>query len=325
MDYVEYNDRERPRIPRQPDVIEAAARLAPGEHRPSLREIARRAQAFKESVDQAYLERIGPVLETLKNPSLTPEQRARLELDKAEADLERAQLIRTVRDVATADAEDTEAVAARRLDALVPARFRGVGFDDYAPRTRSQRVALEAAREFVERTRGGDSTMLALLGPTGTGKSHLLYAALQAVVDLGNVYTRSWNRLADDLRYGGQAAYAPKNAPLLEAPDVRRQLYGAQRVFIDEVRPTANTAFDDTELAKFACHAYDAALAVFITTNVSPLENVMGPAAASRFTQVVMEGSDHRHSSDLEAPKTRRAVAADDLVGRYRRVRLEGS
>jgi hypothetical protein len=77
---------------------------------------------------------------------------------------------------------------------------------------------------------------------------------------------------------------------------VRDQLWAQPIVVLDEVRATASTAFDDTELAKFACHAYDADIPTLITTNVSPLDQVMGPPAASRFTQVIIEGPDWRQS-----------------------------
>ena len=65
---------------------------------------------------------------------------------------------------------------------------------------------------------------------------------------------------------------------------------------IDEVRPTAGTDFDDTELAKIVCRAWDNGRALLITTNVSPLAAVLGPAVASRFTQITITGPDHRQS-----------------------------
>jgi chloramphenicol O-acetyltransferase len=82
----------------------------------------------------------------------------------------------------------------------------------------------------------------------------------------------------------------------MEAYEVRALLWKQKVVLIDEVRPTASTAFDDTELAKWMCHAYDAKYAVFITTNVNPLADVLGPPAASRFTQIVIDGPDRRQA-----------------------------
>lgn len=179
--------------------------------------------------------------------------------------------------------------------AIVPPRFTSVTFDTYEPTTRGQAVALKAAQFWVERARKGECSMLALIGPQGTGKSHLLYAAANALLDdQRKCYARPWYRLADELRYGGESPFVPGRA--IEAFEVRSQLWKQRVVLLDEVRPTASTAFDDTELAKFACWAYDSKLAVFITSNVSPLADVMGPPAASRFTQVVIDGPDRRQA-----------------------------
>lgn len=176
--------------------------------------------------------------------------------------------------------------------AIVPDRFTGATLDGYEAATKSQRAALAAVRHWAEEAAAGRGLMLALIGPTGIGKSHLLYAAANALLARGvRTYARGWYRLADELRYGGGSPFTPGQ---LEAAEVRSLLWRQKVVLLDEVRPTASTAFDDTELAKFACHAYDQRLAVLMTTNVNPLADVTGPPAASRFTQLVVEGKDRR-------------------------------
>ena len=175
----------------------------------------------------------------------------------------------------------------------IPDRFRDESLDSYEPATDSQYAVLRAVREWVKRTIAGKGDMLALIGTTGAGKSHLLYAAGRALLEAGTqVYARPWYLLADELRYGGRSPFNEEKK--LEPVEVRDTLWRARVVLIDEVRPTAGTAFDDTELAKLACHAYDRRIATLITTNVSPLADVVGPAAASRFTQVIVEGPDRR-------------------------------
>src|SRR5205085_2729503 len=127
--------------------------------------------------------------------------------------------------------------------------------------------------EMAKQPEGG--AMLALIGPHGTGKSHLLYAAVNALASARIMgLACAWYRLADELRYGGPA---PWNRRALEASQVRDYVWERPVVLLDEVRPTASTAFDDTELAKLACHAYDTNMSVLITTNVNPLADVMGP------------------------------------------------
>ena len=159
-------------------------------------------------------------------------------------------------------------------------------------KTGSQGAALKAAREWVAAALDGHGPMLALCGDQGSGKSHLLYsAALELAARRTDQrtplpVTAPWYSLADELRYSDGKV------------ETRARIYGAPILLIDEVRPTASTSFDDTELAKLACHAYDGRIALLITTNVYPLDKVMGPAAASRFRSVTVKGPDHRQRID---------------------------
>lgn len=182
-------------------------------------------------------------------------------------------------------------------DTLVPTRFHGATFVTYQAKTPSQQSALRAVQSWVGYAQKGQPAMLALIGKQGTGKSHLLYAAVNFLLNTGldgsALYVRPWYRLADELRYGDGAS-AEKDYAIASAAQVRARLWEKRVAFLDEVRATASTSFDDTELAKYACHAYDRSLAVMITTNVHPLSDVMGPAAASRFTQIVVDGPDAR-------------------------------
>lgn len=185
---------------------------------------------------------------------------------------------------------------------IVPERFRDVRLDTYVAETDAERQALRTVRRWVDLVAGGTGPMLALIGPQGTGKSHLLYGAAWALhARQVRVACRSWYRLADELRYGGCNPY---NGAPLEAHQVRENLWASPVLLLDEVRPTAGTAFDDTELAKLACHTYDQQVPVLLTTNISPLAAVLGPAAASRFTQIVLTGRDRRQTSRRAADRT---------------------
>lgn len=179
---------------------------------------------------------------------------------------------------------------------LAPKRFRDVRFDGYKPENDSEAYALKTMRRWVEVVQQGKFPMVALIGPQGTGKSHLLYAASWALLEAGVAHgTFPWYRLADELRYGGKNPY---NGQAYEAHQMRAFVWERPIILLDEVRPTAGTAFDDTELAKLACHCYDNQIPVVLTTNVSPLSDVLGPAAASRFTQIVITGRDRRQEQD---------------------------
>lgn len=168
----------------------------------------------------------------------------------------------------------------------IPDRFLNARFKNFRRENPAQEAGYQAAADFCMKVAENTPSMLALIGPPGVGKSHLLYSAAHVLYHRGlTVYANPWYKLADELRWG---------RPGWEARDVLDELYQQKIVLIDEVRPTANTAFDDTALAKFACHAYDNNVSVIITTNVNPLDLVMGPAAADRFTKIIINTESQR-------------------------------
>jgi hypothetical protein len=189
----------------------------------------------------------------------------------------------------------------------IPPRFEGASFDTFRPKSGSQVAGITAVQEWVKNANTRIGPMLALVGKQGTGKSHLLYSAFRDLAEpidkmdpKQRVQSRAqypfcapWYALADDLRYG-RTIQTEGGTREMSPPEIRSRLWEARVVLLDEVRPTAGTQLDATELAKFACHAYDNRIAVLITTNFNPLAEVMGEAAASRFTQVVIDGPDHR-------------------------------
>lgn len=259
-----------------------ASMLPPGQATRDFMTEARRAAALVEDIDAKWLAG---------------------EID----DVERATLIRTMR--GTADPQERHATAREALvRALVPERFRGVTLASYRPRTASQDLARRAVQRFLERVRGGESTMLALIGSQGVGKSHLAYAALQDLIaeyaGQRAIYARGWYALADELRYGGKSPYT---GVTMESHDLRALLWAGRIVLLDEVRLTAGTDFDDRELAKWACHAHDNGVSAIVTTNIAPLAQAMGPAAASRFHQVEIVGPDARQER-----RDHKAAAAGD-------------
>lgn len=188
----------------------------------------------------------------------------------------------------------------------IPARFSQATFDGFQPATKSQHQALAAVESWLQLL--NDGPMLALVGKQGTGKSHLLYSAARQLNDyhasidikerqrlkLQWPFVAAWYRLSDELRWGMTGKTSEGVSRNFSSREIRESWWGRKVVLLDEVRPTSGTGFDDTELAKFACHAYDNRIAVLITTNWNPLSDVMGKPAASRFTQIVIDGPDAR-------------------------------
>ncbi len=184
--------------------------------------------------------------------------------------------------IAEAEARKREMLAVRNW---TPSRFHTARLDNFECRTPAHSTALKWAESFVQHAthRPDVGIMLALIGPTRAGKSHLLYAVAHALSAAGvRAYVRPWYRLADELRWGDGTN---------SGAWYRTQLWDAKVVLLDEVRRTSGTDLDSTELARYACHAWDDQRHVMLTTNVSPLSEILGEPAAARFTQVTLGGA----------------------------------
>jgi hypothetical protein len=195
---------------------------------------------------------------------------------------------------------DIEPVPVRFPAPEFPRRFRGVTLDsfdvnfsgpEHAQQLRAARSAVEA---WVKLALAGKPACVALVGSQGNGKSTLLWGAVAALTAANRrCYARSWYKLADELRYGGPTPWLP--GVVKEPHELRRLLHDSSAIAIDEARPTAATAFDESELGKLAQHAWDNGQAMLVTTNTNPLSNLMGDAPADRFTIVQLDAPSGRN------------------------------
>lgn len=186
---------------------------------------------------------------------------------------------------------------------IVPAKHAGSRFDNFDPmragreHAKSLALALSAAERWTKAAIERRPAMLAIVGPPGNGKSHLLYAAAHALTEARvEAWCRPWYRLADELRFGGALPWRRHDdaAPRLDGYVLRDRMFESRVILLDEVRGTSGTDFDGNELAKLASHAYDEGAALLITTNVHPLAAIMGPAPADRFAVVQITAPSQR-------------------------------
>lgn len=182
----------------------------------------------------------------------------------------------------------------------VPRRFVGVTLDsfraDYSGYEFEQQLsaARSVTEAWVKLAQAGKPACVALVGSQGNGKSTLLWGAVDSLSKAGvRCYARSWYRLADELRYGGPTPWMAKANK--EPYELRQLLQDAPAVAIDEACATAGTQFDESELGKIVKNAWDNRQALIITTNVVPLANLMGDAAADRFTIVQLTAPSGRN------------------------------
>jgi len=233
------------------------------------------------------------------DPSIPPAERIdarQQERDEALAGTIRRFMARAAKLPADAPVEAPRPVASAvqvRLDWYIPPRHKRDTFATFRPQTISQTTALEAAREWVESVKRGDGGALALIGGVGTGKSHLLYAAIRAANEAGiHGAAAGWYDLADLFR---QAKFG-HDEDVTEARVKKARILGAAALGIDEIRPTSGTEYDTTELSQLMTRAYREKQGIFVTSNYADekLSKIIGMAATSRLTQITVVGPDMR-------------------------------
>ena len=217
-----------------------------------------------------------------------------------EAMLERilARAARTAGDAAPVEAPlpaPEQSAREVRLKWSIPRRHHANTLDNYRPQNRSQRQALVATKEWVEQVCRGEGVALALVGGVGTGKSHLMYAAIRELImrDV-NAGAWGWFDLAQLLR---EAKYDRGDDGYPDARRQRERLLSVRAFGLDEIRPTAGTEFDTTELSQLMTRAYRECQGVIVTSNFADegLARIIGLAAQDRLTPVQLEGESFRH------------------------------
>lgn len=181
------------------------------------------------------------------------------------------------------EAVSAEPVGQRAIPS-VPKKFLDVRFGTSEDRGPHWRRAKAAVLKWIEDTVAGGAPKLALVGPTGTGKSHLLYCAAWNLWEEHERFPAifRWYEVVDDLR------------DLSIARQTRQRIRDAKILMLDECRPTSGTDFDALELAKISFAAYDNEQPVLLSCNWGSLAELMGEPAADRYTVVTIVGASAR-------------------------------
>lgn len=180
-----------------------------------------------------------------------------------------------------------------RIGWYIPPRHTEDTLENFRVHSPSQKAALEATRAWIESVKEGRGGALALIGGVGTGKSHLLYAAIREL-NLAGIHAAAggWYDMADLFR---QAKFG-HDEDVTEARIKKARILGSSALGIDEIRPTSGTEYDTTELAGLMTRAYREVQGVIVTSNHADekLSQIIGLAASSRLTQVKVVGPDLR-------------------------------
>lgn len=179
----------------------------------------------------------------------------------------------------------------------VPERYVHVRFGSTVKRqeVKGYAAAVRAVHRWVEEVAAGRHYMLALVGETGTSKSHLACCAAWELFEGYNLHVPfySWYDLVGWLRYG-RVDLTEHGAREVPAAHVRQRWHDTRYCIVDEVRPTSGTDFDSLEMAVFSMQRYDRNRSVMITCNWSSLDDMIGKHAADRYDVVTLDGPSYR-------------------------------
>ena len=226
----------------------------------------------------------------------------------------------TVTSMITTSSEDERRRRAVWSSVGVPARLAGATLDNYLPRCPEQERALAKCRNFAEQ--GLDNIAqgngLFLLGPVGTGKSHLSVATLRAMVE---AHPGRFGRPASRYLVYGEVEYSGYRCfmiPVFELLEHLRQSYRSRErqrdhgmdaihrckfddvVILDDIGVEKPSDWVEEQLYGLIDLRYRMKRSTIITTNCSlkQLESQIGDRTVSRIMEmcegVKVEGEDWR-------------------------------
>jgi DNA replication protein DnaC len=183
---------------------------------------------------------------------------------------------------------------AHKLSAVIPARYRDIGFDRF-PVTEIDPRIVGATRRFVERLDANLDTGRGLwfIGPVGTGKTTLAMLVTKATMESGRSAARySMPGLLSQIR---QTFDNGSHNDLLE------QLTAVDLLHIDDAGAQQTTPWVLEELYSIINSRYEEEKSVLITSNemnIDELRQQIGERTVSRLTEMCDElplvGHDHR-------------------------------
>lgn len=182
-------------------------------------------------------------------------------------------------------ADDRRAHAIDRLAQRIPRRYQAITED---PRTTTWATAYATDPETTK--------SLLIVGPTGTGKTHLAWTAIKAAVTTTG--TTNWNA------YTAADLYAHlRPHPGRDSEDAFQKIATTGLLLLDDLGAAKLTEWTEEVTYRLINHRYEQCLPGIFTSNVPPaqLRDALGERITSRLTEmserVVLKGDDRRKAA----------------------------
>lgn len=177
-------------------------------------------------------------------------------------------------------------------DVSLPPRYRECRFQNFRARKGTE-AALATCRRWVEEFRVGTGRGMLLVGPFGSGKTHLAVASAYAVLER--------TLLAPDFCSASNLAGAVKQGERLDMRPVTEAIR-ARLLLLDDIGQTGRTEFDRELIYRIVSERYEGQRPTLITSNLTEakLTDALGGALVSRLYEmtemVALTATDYRKS-----------------------------
>ena len=186
--------------------------------------------------------------------------------------------------------------AQRRLARIKqPAKFGEYLLADFQPRSAEQRTMVDTLAAYAA---DPPKTGILLIGPVGTGKTHMLATLMRELVSTRKVNGRFWR--ADELLDAGKRAFDRRRDD--EEPDPLLAAREVKLLLLDDLGVERLTDWQRSEISLLISHRSDHELRTFITSNMPLAElskpDFYGARIGSRLGEMckvlVLRGADQR-------------------------------
>lgn len=166
----------------------------------------------------------------------------------------------------------------------IPTRYRNRTFDNFRASSRTQVAMLKLVGgyvdNFAEHFEAGRG--LAMVGPVGTGKSHLAIAALSALIALG---WRGRFVTVDGLFARIKRGFGNADA---DGDQLLEDLASTELLVLDDIGAQRGTEWEAATLHSLLARRYDEAMPTIVTTNSHDLARFVGDRIADRFRECML-------------------------------------